>query len=126
MKRGRLKISESKENSINDENMKKQLDDILQKYPKIPKKFNKDRRTKKKILDLSYDSYKHEEINRIYQNNSPNISKSSFSNKKSLWFKTKKDNPDLNGLQKYLFEFHQKSKILLNQLEQKVLGKPSD
>lgn len=126
IKQKKLKISESKENSMGADYMKKHLDAILQKFPKIPKKPNKFQKDKKKLLDLSYDFCKAEEINRIYQNSSPTRSKSSFSTKKALWPKTKKESLEISDLQKYLFEFHQKSKILLSQLEQKVLGKPSD
>lgn len=126
IKQKRSKISESKESSTISEHIKKQFDNIFKMLPKIPKKSKKIKKDKKKLLDLSFDFCKAEEINRIYQNNSPNRSKPLFSNKKFLWPKTKKDSPDISDLQKYLFKFHQKSKNLLSQLEQKVLGKPSD
>lgn len=108
------------------EKMRKKLDVVLQTLPKIDGKRGKDRNMKKKVWDLTFDCCKDREINRIYQVNSPNRSKSSLANKKSCLPKIRKDGVDVGELQKYVFEFHQKSKFLLSQLEEKVLGKKKD
>ncbi|OMJ67482.1 hypothetical protein SteCoe_35347 [Stentor coeruleus] len=106
------------------EKMRKKLDVILQT---LPGKTNKDKNLKKKVWDLTFDCSKDQEINRIYQVNSSNRSKSSFTNKKKTYLpKIKKDDVGVEDLQKYVLEFHQKSKLLLSQLEEKVLGKRND
>ena len=78
---------------------------------------------KKKNINISFEDGKSDSISQIYRAYSPHRSKSTFSTKKQCLPRIRKENSELTELQKYLFEFHQKSKFLLSELEQKVLGK---
>lgn len=107
--------------------MKKQLDVIFQALPKIQKKLVRTHKEKKrKNINISYEDHKSESINKIYRPGSPYRSKSTFSTKKSCLPRINPESSELTDLQKYLIDFHQKSKFLLSQLEQKVLGKDSN
>lgn len=113
----------SKENRTSADIMKKQLDIIFQTLPKIPKKPAVSPKSKEKGLDFSNENIKAEEIHRIYQMSFSKRSKSSFSNKKSTLPKIKKNDTELTEIQKYMNDFYEKSKVLLGQLEERVLGK---
>ncbi|OMJ66748.1 hypothetical protein SteCoe_36313 [Stentor coeruleus] len=113
----------SKENTTSADMMKKQLDIIFQALPKIPKKPAMSPKNKEKGLDASNENFKSEEIHRIYQMSFSKRSKSSFSTKKSALPKIKKADAELTEIQKYMNNFYEKSKVLLGQLEERVLGK---
>ena len=103
--------------------MKKQLETIFQALPKIQKKLVRTHKDKRKNPNISFEEQKSESINKIYRLHSPNRSKSTLATKKQALPRLHQENSELSDLQKYLFDFHQKSKFLLGQLEQKVLGK---
>ena len=103
--------------------MKKQLDIIFQALPKIQKKLVKTHKEKRKNINISFEDQKSESINKIFRLHSPNRSRSTFAAKKPGLPRIRQESSELTELQKYLFDFHEKSKFLLSQLEQKVLGK---
>jgi hypothetical protein len=110
---------ESSELILND--MKKQLDTLFESLPKIPRYLNM-HKTQKKDLESSMQSRKNDSINNMTSVYSKDRSKSTFNRSKRYLPKIKKEGADLLKLQEYLTEFHNKSKFLLEQLEQNVLG----
>ena len=115
--------SKKKDASFDIDNVKKKFDIIFHKLPKIPETFINSHKKKKKTHDNSILQDNTEALSRVLKAYSPNRSKSSLNTKNNRLPKIRNKNSDVSDLQKYLAEFHQKSKLLLNQLEQKVLGK---
>lgn len=101
--------------------MKKQLETLFESLPKIPRYMNL-HKTHKKELDRSWNSRKNESIHLMSSVYSKDRSKSTLNRSKRLLPKIKNKAADLMKLQQYLNEFHNKSKILLEQLEHNVLG----
>ena len=101
--------------------MKKQLDSLFESLPKIPRYVNM-HKTHKKELDGSWNSRKNDSIYMMSSVYSKNRSKSTLNQSKQHLPKIKNKGADLMKLQQYLNEFHNKSKILLEQLEHNVLG----
>ena len=116
-------LKEEKSNLSIDQ-LKQQLDVIFQTLPKIEKKIIKtNKEERKKNTNNSFEEAKSGSISKNHQKNITTRSKSTLPVKKNCLPRIKKENLELNELQKYLSEFHQKSKYLLSELEQKVLGK---
>ena len=89
--------------------------------PKLPKTMSKRCGEKKKQTNSSFQEGKrnpYDNITRIY---SPETTNSYFTKRKQI--KDLQKNNEITELQQYFFDFQQKSKLLLSQLEQKVLGK---
>ena len=110
----------SKENYSYHLDQIKQLDTIFSNLPKIHKNSNF---KNKKSLYTSLENSKGDSISQNLNKYIPERSKSTFYSKKNKSKPVEKRKPEVSDLQKYLFEFQQKSKFLLNQLEQRVLGK---
>lgn len=104
--------------------MKQQLETLFESLPKIPKSFNIQKKHKREF-DGNFPEKKTEFIRGISSVYSPNRSKSTITTNKKHLPRIKKEVTEINDLQKYLIEFHSKSKFLLGQLEQNVLGKKS-
>lgn len=118
LKRKSNNLPKLEDNTI--ESMKKKLDEIFQTLPRVPKKLTKTHQNHSKKINISFEGIKSDFRPTDFQPS--NRSRSTITTKKSVLPKIHKEN-DLSELQKYMVEFHQKSKFLLNQLEEKVLGK---
>ena len=118
---GKQKVSfsrspkESSHSAVND--MKKQLETLLESLPRIS---NPGHKTNK---DLDSSSYKTSSIHRLNSVYSKDRSKSTLNYSKRHLPKINKQGADIQKLQQYLAEFHNKSKFLLEQLEHNVLEK---
>lgn len=109
----------SQHNSSYLDDMKKQLDTLFKALPKAPTKLIKIRKEPKKLVNTSFENKKID-TSKIFMNKSKDRARSTFYTKKSS---NGVNNDGVSELQKYLFEFHQKSKFLVEQLEKNVLGK---
>ena len=103
------------------ESMKKKLDEIFQALPRVPKKPTRTQQGTSKKINISFEGIKTE--SRPFEPQVSNRSRSTIATKKSVLPKIHKENCEMSDLQKYMIEFHQKSKFLLSQLEERVLGK---
>ena len=113
------KPKESSVSALND--MRKQLDTLFESLPKIPRYMNM-HKTQKKELESSMNSRKNDSIHHMASVYSKDRSKSTLNRSKRHLPKIRKEGNDLMKLQQYLTEFQNKSKLLLEQLEQNVLG----
>ncbi|OMJ68763.1 hypothetical protein SteCoe_33704 [Stentor coeruleus] len=106
------------------DNIKKQLDCLFEFLPKIASKTNGQKVLRTEAIPFKKEKKLYNTV-KVEGTYLPNRSKSTLTSNAKYFPNMRNENSHISEMNIYLIEFHNKSKFLLNQLEEKIFGKKS-